>query len=723
MKSRKQVWIAALCLLLATVITLGFRARLASVQAASAPVHASRAMSTQPVAHLANASLRAAEVRSAMMLDDDASSMRVAAHQQSNRPVLPQVEEFTLTPPNSAQGIYKSFLSVRFPELAAEKLASQIPITLGSQNVVLQRSADDPSLFSTWLDFNWQTFAEEQEQRKQAANQGRMVPVFQGRRLLRTERMQFVDPAQIEGALQSHQPIQFSGDVLLGSPVTVFPDHELMMVDTPIVEDNIASSAGSPARTFDQCLALANPPQPPGNQTGAWTFATLMMAMANATPTNIQPAENMLLGMLNSWNQDQHINGFTVFARPKMGSLGTSNLLSNWPVDPNPNNVCTGLNGPQACPSLLLAPVRLDAIVNRMDLGQFSPPFPPAGELRFTFTVTAGAQTSQQPAPCSGAGIFNIILEYNVPSSIDALTWAKQWNSLPDLNSNRTFSARYLAALQAITDQVVTAGACAGSSCISQVRSNEIELAPNSGINAQLWEQREFHFSNAGGTPVLSEGTIAMTPDPRFNTAGQPICSSINGTPGPCTPGTLSNYGNNPSNNQEIQLTMGALPIVPLNWPPPATTPFLGGSALNNARSFWLDTPPIRPETVRIDFSVNTCNACHGAETATVFQQVVNRPINHPSNLADFLLGCANGDDSCTPTSAPPNNQCPLSTQNLACTESVPDPNQGAGGPTSFGDIARRVTYLQSVCVNSTCNPTSGSQLLFPFMRQPIGVH
>ncbi len=730
MKSRKQVWIATLCLLLATVITLGFRARLASVHAASTPVHASRAMSAQPVVHLANASLRAAEVRNAMMLDDDAGSMRVAAHQQNNRPVLPQVEEFTLTPPNPAQGTDQSFLSVRFPELAAEKLASRIPITLGSQNVVLQRSADDPSLFSTWLDFNWQTFAQEQEQRKQAANEGRMVPVFHGRRLLRTERMQFVDPAEIEGALQSHQPIQFSGDVLLASStVNVFPDHELMMLDTPIVEDNIASSAGSPARTFDQCLALANPPQPPGNQTGAWTFATLMIAMANATPTNIQPAENMLLGMLNSWNQDQHINGFTVLKRTKMGSLGTSNLLSNWPADPNPNNVCTGLNGPQACPSLLLAPVRLTAIVNRLDLGQFSPPFPPAGELRFVFTVTAGTQTSQQPAPCSAQAPFNIILEYNVPSSIDALTWAQQWNSLPDLNSNRTFSSRYLAALQAITDQVVTAGACGGSSCISQVRSNEIELAPNSGINAQLWEQREFHFSNTGGVPVLSEGTIAMTPDPRFNTAGQPICSSINGAPGPCTPGILANYGNNPANNQEIQQTGGALPIVPLNWPPAATTPFLGGSALNNARAFWLDTTAIVPEIVRIDFSVNTCNACHGGETATTFQQVTSRPINHPSSLASFLLGCTTGNNTCGVNSP---QQCTLNTENLgqgvggACIEQIQDPNPNAPPTqplTPFGDIARRVSFLQSVCVNSTCNPTSGSQLLFPFMRQPIGVH
>ncbi len=108
-----------------------------------------------------------------------------------------------------------------------------------------------------------------------------------------------------------------------------------------------------------------------------------------------------------------------------------------------------------------------------------------------------------------------------------------------------------------------------------------------------------------------------MTPDPRFNTAGQPLCSAINGSPGPCTPGNLANYGNNPTNNQEIQQTGGALPIVPLDWPPTATTPFLGGSALNNARAFWADTTAITPEIVRIDFSVNTCNACHGGETAT----------------------------------------------------------------------------------------------------------
>jgi hypothetical protein len=189
MKSRRYVWIAALCLLSTTVITLSFKGRLASVHAAGTPPpHASRAMSAQPVAHLANASLRAAEVRNAMILDD-AGSIRVKSSQQNSPTIFPPVEEFTLTPPNPAQGIQKTILSVRFPEASAEKLASQIPITLGSQNVVLQRSVDDPSLFSTSFDFNWQTFAQEEEQRKEGAIAGRMVPIFEGRRFIRTERM------------------------------------------------------------------------------------------------------------------------------------------------------------------------------------------------------------------------------------------------------------------------------------------------------------------------------------------------------------------------------------------------------------------------------------------------------------------------------------------------------------------------------------------------------
>src|SRR5580704_4693998 len=208
--------------------------------------------------------------------------------------------------------------------------------------------------------------------------------------------MQFVDPAEIESALQSHQTLQITPEQLFGGTVNVIPDHELMITAIPVVEDA--------NRTFDQCQPSA---VGAGNANGAWTFNTLMQAIACSTGSNnctLQGAENMLLGMLTSWQANQTINGFQVSSRGNIGTLGgTSGFLSNWPIDPN--NQCSGTNGALSpCPSLPKAPVHLNAIVNRVDLGQNDPPFPSAGELRFVFGVTAGNTFNQQPQPCSNNG-------------------------------------------------------------------------------------------------------------------------------------------------------------------------------------------------------------------------------------------------------------------------------------------------------------------------------
>src|SRR5579884_3357640 len=268
------------------------------------------------------------------------------------------------------------------------------------------------------------------------------------------------------------------------------------MNNTQVVEDAGDGTSTHPGRTFDQCITN----RPKGNPAGAWTFNTLMTAIACSGNSN-----------------------FTVFARPKIGHLNgfqgeqDSGLLSNWPVDSNAGNSCTfnGLSSP--CPSLPNAPVRLDAIVNRIDLEANGAPFPPAGELRFVFSVSATALTDDPNGACGNTGsvptTLNIILEYNVPSTFSALSWAQQWANLPDLNANGTFSENYLTALQNnITNAVVLKNACGGASCISQIRTNEFLL--NSGVNAAFWEQREFHLGSVGGAPVLSEAMIAQSPDP-----------------------------------------------------------------------------------------------------------------------------------------------------------------------------------------------------------------
>lgn len=144
MKSRKQIWIAALCLLSATVITISLRARSTG---ALAPQHSVARALAQPAAYIANTSLRAGVISDALLLDTGAVGRVSTAKQRNSNPLLPPVEEFTLTPPNPALNITKTTVAVRFPELSAEKLASLIPMNLGTQSVVLQRSSDDPRVF------------------------------------------------------------------------------------------------------------------------------------------------------------------------------------------------------------------------------------------------------------------------------------------------------------------------------------------------------------------------------------------------------------------------------------------------------------------------------------------------------------------------------------------------------------------------------------------------
>jgi len=725
MKSHKRILIAAMCLLTAAVAAIVLKVRPVAVHAAT-PARVNAAMSIKPAVHLSDAAVRTALVSNAMMLDEE-SALRVSGT-QTKKTIFPPVQEFTLTPPNPAAGLTKTVLSVRFPEAKAASLPSSIPTTLANQNVILQRSPDQPGTFLAALDFNWSLFAEEQAERKEAANQGKMVPIFEGRKYRGLEKMQFVDPEQIRQALASHQALQFGSHALVGSAgFNVFPDHQLIMTNKLVVEDA--------SRTFDGCITDGSQ----GTATGAWTFNTLMTAIAcsgNSACTNSQTsqqiAEKMLLGMLNNFAQDQSVNSFTVFARPQIGNLNDlsgqngSGLLDNWPIDASAQTSCTFNNSPSTCPSLPNAPVRLDAIVNRIDVGANGDPFAPAGELRFVFSLTASSQTNGGSCSNSGRGqTFNIILEYKVPSTFTPLAWAQRWAGLRDLNAGGNFSPTYLSDLQTnVTDAVVKAGKCANStSCISQIRTNEI-LLTGGGTNPGFWEQREFHLDHVAGAPVLTEGTIAQTPDPQFNTLGSPQCNKVNDpnrqNNGPCHPGIAADYINTEANDPVFQHSQGAAPPIQNDFDGIA---FLGGSALNMdttgsiAPAFWNDSIINSMNgTARIDFSFNTCNGCHGKETATGFVHVSSRAVHSRSALSNFLLG------NQTP-------QCAIETENLGsgstgtCRESVTDPT-GQAGPTLFGDVARRVLFLQNVCGNSpTCTPGASNELLFPFINNPIGVH
>ncbi len=197
------------------------------------------------------------------------------------------------------------------------------------------------------------------------------------------------------------------------------------------------------------------------------------------------------------------------------------------------------------------------------------------------------------------------------------LNWADLWHGL----GGHTFGPDYNAALQAVTDRFATIGASPGKpngSAINQVRTDEIEIAPP----GQPWELREFKLASAstssGPLPLLL-GTVAQTP-----------ARSLDQTT------AVSTYV-----NANAAAIVANNYVVPLIW---SGSPFRGGAAPNRQELGWDGPPPactsITNPDARFDFSLNTCNGCHGLEARTSgFTQVSTRLPGHASTLSGFLSG------------------------------------------------------------------------------------
>ena len=332
-----------------------------------------------------------------------------------------------------------------------------------------------------------------------------------------------------------------------------------MIRDLSVVEDPIRTTWTGPA---------SDP------RTGAFTFATLMQNLA-PTPAD---APAMVQQLLANWLTDQQVGGFTVAARPAMQQI----VLDSWPRTASGDL------------DLTKAPLRLSAIVNRMDVRNLDQG--KAGEGRFVFSVLDPSGFPLQ---------FTLIVEYNLPATTDAdvLAWANTWHGL---SSNPFPSEEYNVALQAITDRFSGRNAAPGQpngSSLAQLRTNEIALSFE-------WELREFHLSPTTG--FLLEAGDALTPD-----------LSLNGSP------LVADFVNQ---NQATILTQ--IFTVP---PTFEGQPFQTGSSINPL-TFW-SAPGIANNDARQLFSLNTCNGCHGTETGTQFLHIAPRFLGQESQLSGFLTG------------------------------------------------------------------------------------
>lgn len=357
-------------------------------------------------------------------------------------------------------------------------------------------------------------------------------------------------------------------------PFLINKEKSLMIRDPAVVTD--------PTRTFNPCTNTGNP-------TGKWTFGYLMTQMANQPVTGVSPSA-FVRKWLAKWEANQTINGWNV---PNRQAGIKSQIIDPWQA---------ASGGPGHPLDLTKAPFKLVAIVNRVDLrtntvyGGGS-----AGEARFVF----GAM-DQNCNPLR----FTVIFEYGVPRTgcLAVKQWGQLWAALGLLPIG---SPAYNAALENITEQFAKANANPSKpnrSALNQLRTNEFAL----GVFP--WELREFQIGKL--SKLLDEVTVKQTPD-----------FSRNGTP------VLTNYVN--TNAALIKLDKHTVPV---NFP--GMIHFLGGAAPTPAGgsggTHW-NAPGIADPDARFHFSLNTCNGCHGGETATAFLQV--DPTTTPAGLAGFLTG------------------------------------------------------------------------------------
>ncbi|HZP23596.1 MAG TPA: hypothetical protein VFB04_09125 [Terriglobales bacterium] len=523
-----------------------------------------------------------------------------------------------------------------------------------------------------------------------------------------------------------HRPVQFNG-------TTIIPDHSLLVEAIPVVED--------PGRTWDPCLQLHQGDG--GTQTGVWTFNELMLAIAGTTDANPQPAEQMLTNVLAYFAKPVQIGNYTAPAR-----ASGMNFFNAWPLDPNGLQCTNPFNTQQqiTCKSLAKAPVHLNAIVNRVDIGRDGNS-DNAGQLRFVFGVTMDT-TDSAGNQCEGAQVFNMILEYTVPpatlsNGFTAQSWAQAWQALSNdcpggftntcaqgTNSGFDFD------LEAIVNRVVGLGmggpGTVNGKALFDLRTNEAELG-----TFAIWEMRQFQLQTVGTTGTLVETTVPQTPDisldggmgTDFN--GNPITfcgffsSMLVNESAPC--GNLTTVRSLVQLNKP-QLLAGtfSLPstlqaVSALNGPTAAgqtqelvywdSDPSMSNMpSLADARVIFAASPQLTDAGTPGGID-GTCNGCHGQETQVGFQQVVNRAAtgtgDQPSQLSAFLVGCTSNPPGGLTGPCPGQDLVPLNqASGAAGVESVQD-RVFTSQANFFGEIQRRFNCMNKVLNNSgnvSCN-------------------
>ena len=494
----------------------------------------------------------------------------------------PPIVEGAQVIPLAANQTEGAILRVAFG--ADKRLGDSIELQLADKPVVLKRTKDGPQTFEGQIDFDWNLLTQEMATVSGFQRESKPPPVFVRRTATRVATFsRQLDVALVKSSLATRQPFDLPHDVFKLGWLFIDTPRELMITSTNVVED--------PLRTFDPCTGA-------GTAGGAWTFGKLMTDMANQSVSSLDPSD-FVEDWAKTWLTDQpNLNGdITV---PKRAAMQT--ILNNWP------KLASGKL------DLNKAPFRLLAIVNRIDLRTNNAyGGGDAGEGRFVFGLVNQSATGTCPAGSQAQ--FTVILEYGVPikgcSAVSA--YAAQWKGLGNIALG---DAAFNTALEAVTNVFTAAGAGGAKpngSAINQIRTNEIALAGP-------WDLREFQVDAASHKLSLR----MPVKQPRDSLRNQAVIRDL------------------------ITANAASIANGTFQFPDkfPGTTSFRAGQALNNLAAWKGDTNDPALSDARHQFSLDTCDACHGGEaldttvgTGQRFLHIRPRAAGAASDISLFLKG------------------------------------------------------------------------------------
>ena len=232
---------------------------------------------------------------------------------------------------------------------------------------------------------------------------------------------------------------------------------------------------------------------------GAWSFRYAVEQMA---PQGVDPGQ-FVDNWFTEWSTLSTFNTYPLYTEPR--SSMDQFILCPWAQATASNGCDSGctctVNPPKL--DLSVAPFRLLAVVNRMDLRQTAG-IPPLGEGRLVFGLTNGPGDDPSSAPMP----MTIIFEYHLQPVMTLQGWAEAWHGL---GSSTAFDEAYLSALQKITDTFVKGGAdpsAPNGSALGQARTNE-------SVTNWIWQLRQFGIGGSDGG--MHSHTVTNTPYASFN--------------------------------------------------------------------------------------------------------------------------------------------------------------------------------------------------------------